>query len=274
MRHKRFAPLLVLPLLTGAMTLASSASAAPSAAAVPAMGLQDCGHWRYPVPCRVELRVRSSTSSWEDYDPDEALAIPPRGDLDIQIVGRDQDGRGFPQDRLTLGFEDRDCRSALDIEQRGEGTVRISARCADGRCRLELYVPGNLDFAWRIDAEVYRDIASGYERDEAEVIVGALYRGILGRDADAGSLSGAVSEAQRGRLEAQVQAMLRSGEFLQSAASTTPAELLDKLYQGLLERSPDSTGVRDLLPQLERRRYLDVVLAILRSAEFEERFLQ
>lgn len=274
MRHLRFAPLLALPLLTGTMGLANSAPAAPSAATTALTARQDCGNWRYPVLCRVELRIRSGSSRWEDYDPDDTLALPPRGDLDIQVVGRDQDGRSFPQDRLALGFEDRECRSALDVEQREEGTVRISARRPDGRCRLEIYLPGNLNFAWRLDVEVHRDMASGYERDEAEAIVGALYRGILGRDVDAGSFPGAVSEVQRGRLEAQVQAILRSGEFLQNAASISSAELLEQLYQGLLERSPDSTGARDLLPQLERRRYLEVVLAMLRSAEFEERFLQ
>ena len=82
-----------------------------------------------------------------------------------------------------------------------------------------------------------------------------------------------MSEVQRGRLEMQVQAILCSGEFLQSVANTSSGELLDRFYQGLLERSPDSTRTRDLLPELERRRYLDVVLSIIRSAKFEERFL-
>ncbi len=67
---------------------------------------------------------------------------------------------------------------------------------------------------------------------------------------------------------------LRSGEFVQSTANVSTADLLERFYQGLLERRPDSSGTRDLLPQLERRRYMDVVLAIIRSAEFEERYLQ
>ena len=275
MRYPRNALLLVIPLLlNGAVAPGDSAAGGTAPTRGASIPLQDCGNWRYPLLCRVELRVKGDGYNWQDYDPDDVLAIPPRGDIDIEVSGRDQDGRSFPQDRLALGFDDRDCRSVLDVEPRDEGTVRISARRPDGQCRLALYVPGNLNFAWRVDVEVRRDMASSYEREEAEAIVRALYHGILGRDADAGSFAGAVSEVQRGRLETQAQAMLRSGEFLQSAANTSSAELLNRFYQGLLQRSPDSTGTRDLLPQVERRRYLEVVLSIIRSAEFEERFLR
>ncbi len=275
MKHRTVASLLAIPLLmTGGATRAEGAFEEATAAVAAPTGLQDCGDWRYPVLCRAELRINTASYEWQDYDPDDALKVPPRGNLEIEVSGRDQDGRSFPQERLELGFADRDCRSVLNVERRDEGRVRISARRSDGRCRLELYVPGNLNFAWRIDVEVRRDSVSGYERQEAEAIARALYLGILGREVDSGSFAGAVSEVQRGRLEQQVQAMLRSGEFAQSTASATSAQLLERLYQGLLERRPDSSATRDLLPQLERRNYSDVVLAIIRSAEFEERFLQ
>ncbi len=207
MRHRTRASLLAILLLPTGCVAHADRTAAISTTAAAGSTLQDCGDWRYPVLCRVELRVNAGSYDWQDYDPDDTLRVPPSGDLEIEISGRDQDGRSFPQDRLQLGFIDRDCRGVLNVESRDEGTVRISARRSDGRCRLELYVPGNLNFAWRIDVEVRRGASSGYERREAEAIVRALYRGVLGREVDAGSFNSAVSEVQRGRLEQQLQAM-------------------------------------------------------------------
>jgi len=254
-------PLLIAALLTIGFGL----TAAPSANA------QDCGNWRDSVLCDVELQRTDADRRWDRFDPNRTMEIPPNTEIEIELRGRDQNGRTFPQYRIVLGYDDRDCGNVLEIEDRGEGRLTLRARGSDGRCRLELFAPGNLNFAWRVDVEVSPGARAGYSRAEAETIAAGLYRGILGRDGDAGGLEGAVNEIQRGNLENQIDAMLRSDEFRQSIASAGPGEILERLYQGLLGRPADSTGVRTFQGEIERRRYAEVVLALIRSPEFEDR---
>lgn len=232
---------------------------------------QDCGNWRDPVLCQPELQKTDADRRWDRFDPNRTLEIPPSTDIEIELRGRDQDGRTFPQYRIVLGYDDRDCGSVLEIEDRGEGRISLRARRSDGRCRLELFAPGNMNFSWRVDIEVTAGARSGYTRPEAEYIARALYRGILGREADAAGLSGAVNEIQRGNLENQVASMLNSNEFRQSIAAAGPNDILDRFYQGIFDRRADSDGVRSFLDDVERRRYTEVIMGLIRSPEFEDR---
>lgn len=241
--------------------------AGPSAEA----SAQDCGNWRDPVLCQVELQKTDADRRWDRFDPNRTLEIPPNTDIEIELRGRDQSGRTFPQYRLVLGYDDRDCGSVLEVEDRGEGRISLRARRSDGRCRLELFAPGNMNFSWRVDVEVTAGARMGYSRAEADHIARALYRGILGREADAGGLSGAVNEIQRGNLENQIDAMLNSNEFRQSIASAGPSDILERFYRGLLDRPADGDGVRAFLGDVERRRYAEVVMGLIRSPEFEDR---
>ena len=144
--------------------------------------LQDCGSWRQPVLCGSELQVYGQDRRWARLDPDRRLEMAPRTGFDLEISGRDQTGRAFPQSRLALAFDDRDCRAYLQVEDLGEGRLRIAAGSANGSCRLDIWVPGNLNHAWRLDIEVTTSARSGYSPAEATMIVNSLYRGLLNRD--------------------------------------------------------------------------------------------
>jgi hypothetical protein len=238
---------------------------------------QDCGDWRDPVLCEVDFQLMDESRRWNDFYPDRDLEIRTDSEIEIELRGRDQFRRSFPQDRIVLGFDDRDCSRYLRADDLGEGRIRIQTFRDDGRCRLELFAPGNLNFAWTVDVEVGRSsggtsaISRRYTRSEAEMIARDLYLAILGRAGDSGGIAGAVGEIERGNLEAQVDAMLDSAEFRSSIASAGPRDILSRFYDGLFGRSVDRDGELTFLPVVERRQYRQVILDLIRSREYEDR---
>jgi hypothetical protein len=110
-----------------------------------------------------------------------------------------------------------------------------------------------------------------YTRPQARFISNRLYRALLGRDVDEGSIRAAVDEIEEGRLRAQVDSMVRSPEFRAKAGELGPQALLGQIYEGLLGRTIDSGGTRTYLPRIERRQYAAVVLTIIESQEFRSR---
>lgn len=262
--------LLALLLILVACGMPDVEASPPPPGGVPG-GAQECGSWREPVLCQSELQAYGADRRWSRLDPGQRLQLAPRAGIELEIRGRDQIGRTFPQNRLQLAFDARDCGAYLDVEDRGEGRIRIAARTSTGSCRLEIWVPGNLNHAWRLDVEVTSSARSGYDVAEATMIVNGLYRALLARDPDDSSLGSAVSEVQRGNLEPQVEAMTRSAEFQRARGGLDAAAVLDRMYQGLLGRPLDGAGSRDYLPRIQRADYAGVVLSLLRSEEFERR---
>lgn len=269
----RFVAAFVL-LMSFALLMASTAPAAsgsihPAATAVPAQ-IQDCGNWRDSVLCEVEWSAARQGERWERFDPNRDLELAPRSEIEIEMEGNDQFGRRFPRERIAIGFEDRDCDHILDVEDVGEGRLRIKATAGDGSCRLEIWVAGNLNFEWDVEVEIKAEARAGYSRAEAEMIANALYRAILGREADPGGLAGRIPEIQRGDLEGQVRSMLRSQEFMQSKEGVGANQLLDRFYQGIFGRPADSGAVSMYLEVVERLGYERVILSLLRSPEYED----
>jgi len=232
---------------------------------------QECGNWSQPVLCRAELRTSIDSAAWERFDPDDGIRLAPNQHLEIEIEGRDQYGRTFRADRLALAFDDWDCERYLQVEDRGQGRLELQVTVTMGRCRLDLWVPGNLNFAWRIELDISPAARSGYSFEEAEIVVRSLYLAILDREVDAASLGPAITEIQRGNLDAQILAMLRSGEFQQSIGGLAPEQILDRFYRGILQRPSDSGGLRTYFSLMQQRRYLEVLVRMLRSEEFERR---
>jgi len=107
-----------------------------------------------------------------------------------------------------------------------------------------------------------------YNRADVEVIVGRLYRAVLGRDADPSGLNAMVDNIQRGNMEPAVQGLFDSSEFRGSRGAGQPDQVLDRLYRGLLNRAPDAAGIRAFLPRIERQQYTSVVFEIMASPEF------
>jgi hypothetical protein len=232
---------------------------------------QDCGNWSRPVLCTAELVATDADRRALEVSGRSGIVLAPREQIFFELVGRDQAGRRFPAEWLALGYNDRNCGSILTVESLGEGQLRVSASASGGRCRLEIWVPNNLNFFWDIDIEVSAAARSGYSRSEAVVVVNALYQAILAREPDAGSFNSAVAEVQAGNLDTLVTSMFRSSEFREKSAGVNPATLLEQFYQGILGRESDSAGVRLYQAEMRRGQYSSVLLKLIRSPEFERR---
>jgi Domain of unknown function (DUF4214) len=108
-----------------------------------------------------------------------------------------------------------------------------------------------------------------YTRADADLIARRLYHAVLGRDADPTGLTVTIAEIQRGNLRSRVDTLLASTEFRTNQQSKSSAELLEQFYRGLLDRAPDTSGVRGFLPRVDRQQYADVVLDMIGSSEFK-----
>jgi hypothetical protein len=232
---------------------------------------QDCGSWSRPVLCGAELVATTDVGADERFDGRSQYRLAPRGQMDIELDGHDQRGRRFPPERVVLRYDGAECRRLLDIQDRGQRGLRITARSDAGRCRLQVWVPGNLNFEWNIEFEVDPAARTSYDRRDAEFIVDALYSAILTRDPDRESRRGAVAEVQQGNLENLLNSMLRSPEFVAVRNTVSPEDLLDRFYMGIFDRLADSGGVREYLGLVRSGRYTDTLLRMIRSTEFERR---
>jgi hypothetical protein len=221
--------------------------------------------------CQAELILRDAERRTTELDERDEIEIGPRERIELELDARDQRGSRFPAERLALSWDEYRCGSMFEIEDRGEGRLEIEARASEGSCELTVWLPNNLNFEWRLDLEIAARARTSYERGEAELIANALYVGLLGREPDEGGFRGAVSEIERGNLENQVAAMVRSEEFQRRTTNLDSEALLENLYQGILGRGADGGGMRQYMDDMQRRRYADVVLALLRSPEFEQR---
>jgi len=231
---------------------------------------QDCGSWSRPVVCEADLVVVGQGGRASRLGDRPRLRLAPREQVELQIDARDQRGRRFPDDRLALQFDRRACRGLVSVDP-VEGGLQLTANAGAERCRLAVWMPGNLNFEWEVDLEVDPRARTSYSRNQSTFVVEALYRGLLNRAPDAPSVRGATTEVQLGNLEALVEGMLRSPEFRGSTNGVTPEALLDRFYGGLLGRSADTSGVRQFMPLMRSGRYADVVMDLLQSPEFERR---
>lgn len=249
----------------GLALAAGVAGAAPRAAHA-----EDCGSWPKPVLCEAQLLVTADGKT-ERLKSDARVRLAPRGQMTLEVDGRDQRGRRFPEEYLSLGVSANTCGRLLEVDGRGRAGLQVTARGDAGRCRLEVWVPGNLNFSWVLDVDVDPAARTTYSRRDAERVVRALYRAVLQRDVDDESLRAAVAEIQQGNLEAFVGSMVRSGEFLTRRGRLSHEEMLDAFYEGVFNRPADSLGVKDYLNLVRQGRHAEVLLRLIRSAEFEKR---
>ena len=225
--------------------------------------------WRDPLVVELELlgamnddRLRTLRGERIRLGPDESFTL--------EADPYDQRGRRFPRDRFELGVEpDRRCDGVLSVSDDGRGALTFYPGRRRGRCRVVLYVPGNLNLDHELEFEVTGIGSDNYTRGQAEEIARRLYRAILQREIEESIFSTAVAEIQRGRLENQVSSMIDSREFAMVRGRSQPADLLEAFYRGLLQRNADTAGLDDYLPQVERGRYRDVIMNLVQSAEFE-----
>ena len=225
--------------------------------------------WRDPVVVELEL------AGAKDGERLRALNIGRiqlvlRESFTIEVDPFDQRGRRFPRDRFLLGVElGRECDGRVSVTESHGGDLRFSAGRSRGRCRVLLYVPGNLNLEYAVEFEVTGIGTTNYTRRQAEEIAERLYRAILQREVEPSARAATVVEVQRGRVERQISSMLDSREFADLRQRSQPAELLEAFYAGLLDRAPDSAGADDYLREITQGRYREAILNLLQSQEFE-----
>ncbi len=195
--------------------------------------------------------------------------------MELRVEALDQGGWSFPNDRLKVGIDlGRDCQSLVHLaEDSGDGRYRLVAGSQRGRCEATLWLPGNMNLDTPIRLEVVSRARAGYTHAQARFVARRLYLAILGREPDPTGWNGATQEIQRGRLKQQIRAMVVSAEFRSRQRSLSPPQFLEELYRGLLDREPDSKGVRTYLRRLERGQTAEVIYDIIRSEEFEKKLL-
>lgn len=134
---------------------------------------------------------------------------------------------------------------------------------------LALAAATTATFATSLPLEQNRRInIPSFNRDEAEVVADMLYWALLGREGDARGLTAATAEIQRGNVRVQVQSMIDSQEFRRGTARMSAAEILEQFYDGIHDREPDNTGVREFLERVRDGDYANVIFEMLSSQEF------
>jgi hypothetical protein len=122
-------------------------------------------------------------------------------------------------------------------------------------------------------ANALQDRNDQYSRREGDIIGARLFKAIVGRDGSGSGAGDASVQIVLGQLDAQVTAMFNSPEFRQKSSGMSPAQLLDQIYEGLLDRRADDGGIRTYLREIEQRHYQSVVMRIIADTEFQSRIL-
>ena len=225
-----------------------------------------------PIVVGVDFTVKRTGQRDAGLNLDRILPVASGETLTVAAAPLDQYGRRFPLDRFRLDFEpSADCRGRLEMSEGSRSELRLRAGTSRGRCTIAVWVPGNLNLDYTLMFDVGGIGATNYSREQAVAIIERLYRAVLQRGADEASVRAAITEVQRGNLQQQVDAMIRSAEFQQLRQQQSPSDLLAAFYKGLFDREPDTPGVRQYLADLGRNRHAQVVLGLVQSEEFERR---
>lgn len=161
---------------------------------------------------------------------------------DLFFAGRGNDsldgGRGLnyaffsgKQDQYLVSWIDGDTVQIADQVQDRDGTDALS----------------------RVQRAAFSDFSIGFDVDAGQAS-GAAYRmyGLLDRSADAEGLGYWVSNIDQGlELTQMAQAFLESAEYVaENGVRSTNTEFITQLYQDILKRSADETGLRYWVEQL------------------------
>lgn len=189
----------------------------------------------------------------------------------LTVEPLDQWGRPFPQELAGFFLDDpRSCQGLVTVESSTPTSFRLRAGSERDKCQLRIVALGNLNLEWAFTVKVTSVAHAGYTRAQAEYIATRLYRALFAREPDPEGFRAAVAEIQRNRLGSLLEGMLKSPEFKEKWQAKPASRFLEQIYQGLLDRPPDSEGVRRYLREVERGRLKGVLADIIHSEEFEE----
>lgn len=107
--------------------------------------------------------------------------------------------------------------------------------------------------------------------EAATDIVGRLYRGLLGREADAEGMVGWVNAVASGNLRGVINGLINSQEFAQRSASLTLGGVSTELYRAILDREPDQSGLEGTESLLRSGLLAERTAAMVQSEEYRSK---
>ncbi|MBI3186149.1 MAG: DUF4214 domain-containing protein [Myxococcales bacterium] len=189
-------------------------------------------------------------------------------------------GSQEPQDNQSWGLGRAELPGSVAAGQNATFVLSLVAPSA----------PGRYAFAWRMLQEQVawfgQSTPTVWVDDGApnapatgtpqEIKVKHGYRGILGREADAGGLQNYSSQLASGSLTVGdfCKALWTSGEFALNRSQLTPEQLAAELYTGILGRAADPGGFTATVDAIRDGRGAERAAEMIESPEFAGRFLQ
>jgi len=222
-----------------------------------------------PAVCTVEAYAGFNGDRPRSFDLNGSVEMQPNQTLEIEIDAFDQNRRRFPKDRLAFDFDANDCRQLAKVESTSTGRIEITTGTGRGGCEVWLWLPGNLNFEWKLNLEIASRARSGYTTSEAEFVTHRVYQALLRRDADPQGLRDTSAAVLRGELSRRIDDILRSEEYRTKARGAQPAWTLEQLYTGVFGRKPDASATQAFSGLIQRGRVADVLRELLDSDEFE-----
>ena len=107
-------------------------------------------------------------------------------------------------------------------------------------------------------------------RADAENVTRRVYASLLARDPNPQEFADSVAELQRGRLPQQLAAIVQQPEFTSRAGSTGASQMLDQVFQGMLDRPPSAAEVKTYLPQIQGKKYEAAMVKLITSDSFRK----
>ena len=269
-------PFTVLSLAAVLALLGAGLAPTPAAA-------QDCdSDWSQPFVCSIDL-----VYSVRGEDPrahvgaDGVVRLRTGADTVLSIRPEDQTGSGFPAQRFAYQIvPGNDCRGLVDVEEERIGEILLETGTRTGSCELAILPANNMNLDRRLRLEVVGATTGPVTSPapgtpalsrRSEVLAGWLYQAILGRQGEAAGIADAAARIQSGRVEEQIDLMLRSAEFQSRRQGLTAAQLLDAFYQGLLGRAADPAGTRRYMNDMLQANFDDVLDEMVESRELQDR---
>jgi hypothetical protein len=107
-------------------------------------------------------------------------------------------------------------------------------------------------------------------RADAENVTRRVYAALLAREPNPQEFAESAAELQRGRLPQQLEALTQQPEFKSRAGSTSPAQMLDQVFQGMLDRPPTAAEAKTYLPQIQGKQYAQAMVKLVTSDSFRK----
>jgi hypothetical protein len=121
---------------------------------------------------------------------------------------------------------------------------------------------------WNDIISSLRPVGSSAGARDSQDVAAALYRALLGRDADPDGLRNAAAQIQAGKVTELVRGITQSSEYRSSTQLRPASEILDQIYLGLLGRRADTSARTAYLNRIEDGEVVDVVVDLLSTDEF------